>query len=744
MEQEGALIMTGEVAIGRRHAAVALVAIMTMVAATEWRVVFGWPDSAPLVLTAIAAVGTTVLSGSPRRPLALTGTVSLVALLVVFVVLGSSSPAPASVLDGLLHGWSRILSTTLQSPTTEGRMLLPAGIVWAAGYVSAETALRVRAWPTSSVIPPMLAYAAALPFGVGGGSPLSSVALLVTASATVLVLSPPPVFAGGTSWGGTSWHGSAAGARNEPPRLSRQAAGAVGLVVVASGGGLLAGLHLPFGDGVEPYDPRSDQRPPLEDVETVDPLSLLAGWALDSDDQVLFTATGPTVDRWRLAVLDRYDPGIGWSSAARYVAVGNEVPPKEIPDTVAAPGPNVAHAVTIGELGGVWLPTTGHPEVVTEIDVHVDPATTMLVHGDGLAPGLRYRVESAPGEAAEDCAIADDPVAPPPTGEGAVLTGELIAYATAITRGAPSQCAQAEMIEAYLRSDRFTFSAEAPSGTTLARTIELLKEGDSPKAGTSEQFSTAFALLARASGMDVRVVVGFRPGEEVGNAHRVHASDAYAWAEVRFDQLGWVSFNPTPDIGEDRSPSEVTIPPAPSTTATTETPATTASTSTTAPTTADAGEQCATGCESDEGFALPLAMGIVIPALAVGTPAVITLVRRQRRASRRRQPVAVDQVVGAWRQVLVDLQDGGLRLAETNTASDYVEQAKRSFGPRLAAELDYVAELANRALFNALATDEDAVRAWSSADRLAALLKAQRSSINRLRYAFDVRALVRS
>ena len=741
----------------RRRAGAALVAVMGAVAATEWHVVFGARPTVPLVIAAVASVVVTLAAGSPRRPLVVTGATSLVVLVVVLAGVGRDA-SPAGLVDGLLHGWSRILSTTLEVPTTEGRILFPAAVVWVAGLMGAEAALRLRTRPAVAVVPPLLAYLVALPFGAGGGNLASAVVLLMVGLVTMRVLSPPTLTDDAAN-AGPGAGGPTPTSAQRPVRV----VGAVTFVAVAAGLGVGAGLGLPPAGDDHPYDPRADQAPPLEDVATIDPLSLLAGWALDRDDPVLFTAEGPVADRWRLAVLDRYDPATGWSSRSSYVAAGSRVPAPDVPDTAAAPGSAQEREVTIDELAGVWLPTTGRPTGVDGLDAHVDPATTMLVHGPGLAPGRRYHLTSDPGTALDDCTGATAPVRPPDPDVGSTISVEVLSYATAITRGSTSACEQAQRIEAYLRSDNFAFSAEAPSGATMARIADLLTpagNGDGgsdgegggdppdPKSGTSEQFATAFALLARASGLEVRVAVGFRSGESVGDAQRVHASDALAWAEVRFPERGWVAFDPTPGSGDDPESAELTIPPVPPAPTTTSGPVTTVPTATTLPTTTttdDPGGSC-TGDDCAEAGALPLwlAAGLLLVVPVGGLLLAIALVRRQRRSARRQRSAAADRVIGAWRQCLVELRAGGLPLDPANTVSDYVTHTSEVLGPRLAFELDSVATLANRALFRGEASDDDAALAWRATDRLTAALAKERSAPGRVLHALDVRALVRA
>lgn len=739
----------GAVPAGRRRVGAGLVAVMAGVAAAEWHVVFGPRPTVPLVAGAVAAVMVALGTGSPRRPLVVTAGASLVGLVAMLLVLGRDV-GPGGLLDGLLHGWSRILSTTLEVPTAEGRILLPAAVSWLAGMVGAEAALRLRTRPAAAVVPPLVAYGVALPFGAAGGSTASALVLLVLGLGTVRVLSPPalPEAPAPNADDGTP----AAGSRPASTQRALRVGGAVTFVGLAAVAGAVAGPGLPGADG-DPYDPRSDQRPPLQDVATIDPLSLLAGWAQDGDDAVLFTVEGPAADRWRLAVLDRYDPANGWSSGAGYVAAGTQVPAPEVADTVDATGAGagspVEREVTVEALDGAWLPTTGRPTGIDGLDAHVDLASAMLVHGPGLRPGLSYRLTSVPAAPSEDCSAAVTPVRPPGADERGEAVGlEILAYATAITRGSTTQCQQAERLEAYLRSDNFAFSAEAPSGANMARIVDLLEPGDDPedpKSGTSEQFATAFALLARASGLEARVAVGFHPGVGDGRSHEVRASDAYAWAEVRFPDLGWVSFDPTPGNGDEDGPEPVIppVPPAPTTTAGPVTTAPAVTTSTTSTTVADDPDGDRRGTTTSAGYFL-VAGGGGLGGLIVVVAVAIALVRRSRRSARRKRVAAADRVIGAWRQCLVELRDAGVAPTPSFTVSDYVAATGDLLGERYAYELDTVATLANRALFSGEAGEDDAALAWRATDRLTTALDKRRTQAARLRHAFDVRALSRS
>ena len=70
--------------------------------------------------------------------------------------------------------------------------------------------------------------------------------------------------------------------------------------------------------------------------------------------------------------------------------------------------------------------------------------------------------------------------------------------------------------------------------------------------GGSSAFSSAFVLLARASGVPARVVSGWRI-QPVTGRQSINGTHARQWAEIALEGLGWVAFDPTP--GKDYSPS---------------------------------------------------------------------------------------------------------------------------------------------------------------------------------------------
>ena len=90
----------------------------------------------------------------------------------------------------------------------------------------------------------------------------------------------------------------------------------------------------------------------------------------------------------------------------------------------------------------------------------------------------------------------------------------------------------------------------APQGEKALLDFICRKES---RIGHCEFYASAMVLILRALGHPARVAVGFAPGPlpETADSRslprwEVNTGHAHAWVEVFFDELGWVSFDPTP------------------------------------------------------------------------------------------------------------------------------------------------------------------------------------------------------
>lgn len=135
-----------------------------------------------------------------------------------------------------------------------------------------------------------------------------------------------------------------------------------------------------------------------------------------------------------------------------------------------------------------------------------------------------------------------------PTGyRSAAVLERIHQLALDITAGTQSPYDAAGAIEAYLRSERFTYTLDpqrAPSGEDPIAYFLF-----NSHQGYCEFFATAMADMLRSLGIPTRLVSGFGPGtyDTTINSFVVRSEDAHSWVEVYFPTYGWIEFEPTRD-----------------------------------------------------------------------------------------------------------------------------------------------------------------------------------------------------
>ncbi len=112
-----------------------------------------------------------------------------------------------------------------------------------------------------------------------------------------------------------------------------------------------------------------------------------------------------------------------------------------------------------------------------------------------------------------------------------------------LTDGQPTIYDAVKRVQDHFRASGFTYSERPPSRRYPLDSF-LLRD----KIGYCQQFSGAMALMLRMSGIPARVATGFSPGSlnrDTGE-YQVRDLDAHSWVEVYFNEIGWVTFDPTP------------------------------------------------------------------------------------------------------------------------------------------------------------------------------------------------------
>lgn len=625
--------------------AAGLVAVASIALAGAWD---GW---LPVVLMLVAAIVPMVLLrlavGLGVSRWAATSVLVLLLVLTAYLMATRSG----TTLAGTVTDAVPLLLTSPQPYALRADLLVPP--ILFTGLVSLLAGLRAeRRTRVGPVAGAAALYVAGALLTTGRSDPWGLLAVLVVVLALL-------------GWVLLDEHG-------EPTRR-RVVLVAPALVVVS--GALAAAALVPSTD---PFDARSVVDPPITVVETPSPLPQLGAWAANPDAELLRVA-GDAVPL-RLVTLDSYD-GTQWRAATRYSPLGTST---DEPLTGEQRRTSTVRVAFAG-LGGHWLPSPGDPTEVSEPDAVVDTVT-----------GTLYDPSTSDDTAYDVTGVVDLPDPDRLVGATVPTSGPALDYtrlpsqglppalaeyaARVIPAGAPYQ--QALAIEAAVRADR-RLSPRAISGSAFWR-IErfLVGRGTGAQTGTSEQFATAFALLARHAGLPTRIVVGFRPGDRQPDGTRViRGRDALAWPEVYFDRLGWVPFSPTPnddtfsegrpELGEapdvDRSPSSASPEPTPEPVV-------------------EAASEPRLGTARDRLDVPPwLAATVVLPVVALVGARQARSIRHRRRGAK-----------GAWAEVHDALVLAGVPPRPSESAQTAAARADRRFGTNAAW---MVAERAERDAF---------------------------------------------
>ncbi|PRP93015.1 Protein-glutamine gamma-glutamyltransferase [Enhygromyxa salina] len=242
---------------------------------------------------------------------------------------------------------------------------------------------------------------------------------------------------------------------------------------------------------------------------------------------------------------------------------GTTIEPRQIPGFAGA-NQTVRVLVTMEDIGTDLLFAAGRPlafsltprgpiEARNRLGIDVDDQVRVLDRQPGP---LQYEFVGRIGrpDRSELRAIGDPEVSELYRAyvERAQLRDEFHDLAVEITAGADTRLAKVERVQAYLLNN-YSYSLDQPLS-------ERVREGEldpvegflfETKAGHCEYFASAMALLLREVDVPTRNVNGFYGAHynNLGDFYAVRQADAHSWVEVYFDELGWVTFDPTPPAG---------------------------------------------------------------------------------------------------------------------------------------------------------------------------------------------------
>jgi TgpA N-terminal domain/Transglutaminase-like superfamily len=726
-----------------------LVAALVLISGLTWSAVFGFSAVAFPVVVSMFAGGALALAARSRSVAQLTAVAIAGIVLSAHVTiaragtfLGIGIPTVSTiqnVVDGFRNGWSTLLTSTLPVGVDASRAMPMHVTTFVATFVGVLTVTRSRI-PFAAAFAPIAVLTCSRIFGATGTGNWVIVALLVLVGIGGLsqLLRPPPP--GQTPPGKTPPGKPAHKGFSNGPVIA-------GLVVAAASvAALLVSTSVNFR---EPADPR--RVPSQRTGQTVsNPLSLLSGWARRPDVELFrFRSSTPGSSaesaprRWRLTVLDQFT-GSTWLPGQSFVEAGPQLPQPPASIGIDQDSPVTSAEVTLSGLTGSWIPVPGWPVSLVGIPTLVDVERGIMLRSDSdgdiddLAATDSYSVRALPLVSelppnAQQLTISGRQLDVPqiPTEFSNLAQQAVTADASQGPLSDPRS--RAQLLEARLRST-YLFDPNALPGHSYRRLLRLLTDGsDVGKRGTSEQFATAFAVLARQLGMPTRVVVGFEVPEtttpDVNGNLVVTAGMARAWPEVHFADAGWVPFDPTPGTGGLSITDAETL----KSLGTRRTTPTTTPESQPEP---DVPESADIPTKTSTNWWPILSPVAALIVFALSFLAASMFTKRQRQ--RLRQGPARNRVANAWKDAMTSLESTKHCIGAGETGQRFVARLKaepaNDASPDVAVSLSVLSRLLNDSQFRETdPSPEMADAAWEAADAIRVEVLSHSNARNQLR-----------
>jgi transglutaminase-like putative cysteine protease len=622
-------------------------------------------------------------------------------LLAIGLVILLAEGSTHDVLVAFTSGGQRLISTEWPSPATAELLGTTAVVLAAATAIAAELA-RHRRWHVLPILPLLVVYVVIIGASAPGGVRL--VWLLPIGLLAVVLAALRP--------------GAALGDRATLLVGERRL---VPLIVVA---GLVAGLvSVPLSLTARADPRRYDE--PDQSAAILEPIEAMLAIRDIDPPRPLYRIEGNDVgrvSRWRTAALEEYD-GRRWAPAVTIRPLGRTLGP--------VTGETVRVDVYFLDDDLALLPLPGSP-VTIEALVQTDTDRTVVRIDEELDVDVAVRVranvtpvrstidpESVVGREVDDdvSGLADIAIA---LAEEGTLVEQL------------------ERIEQRMR-DNFTLDSDAIGGGLQLALIERFLRVT--QRGNTEQFATAFVLLARALGVEARVATGFI-AEPADGVVLLRSADVTVWPEVLTED-GWIAFDPVPpeEVADatpaPEEPSAQTpaapLPPGPP-------PAAGETSNDTEDATDPSGsDDRISGLAAWVGGVTLFLLLVVAPLASAAL--LILVAKRRRRRRRLLAPVPADRVRGAWALATDALVDAGQTfdpsLTDTEIARDGGAVVENARG-----ELALLASMSTAATYGA--PDEPEALADEAVEHLDAVEAALRDAggrVRRLRWSLSLRSL---
>jgi|GEM_PF-3457068 len=149
------------------------------------------------------------------------------------------------------------------------------------------------------------------------------------------------------------------------------------------------------------------------------------------------------------------------------------------------------------------------------------------------------------------------------TGLNADVEERVREHAKMVTALAANDLQRVHSIVSYLRDNHrfnYTLNLEAPPPGVDPIARFILSEDENYRRGHCGYFASAFVVLCRLNNIPARLATGFCTIPQAdtlkqGGTIQFKNSEAHAWGEVYFKDIGWVIFDPTPPAVDEKQPS---------------------------------------------------------------------------------------------------------------------------------------------------------------------------------------------
>jgi protein-glutamine gamma-glutamyltransferase len=269
-------------------------------------------------------------------------------------------------------------------------------------------------------------------------------------------------------------------------------------------------------------------------------------------DQIVMRVRTPQAALWRGQAYDRFDGttwtasdtgavnlGQGGDQSFSMPSVGNALPGRRIVTTfyVQTNQPNIVFAAYTPEQ--VYFPAAQ-----LSVDRYDSIRAPIL-----LDQGLVYSVVSdIPVPTTEELRAAPARWSKAELRQYTELPSDLpardVALAKRITAGSSSVYDEVMAVQGWLqRNTKYNLDIprDPPGVDAVDHFLFVTRQG------FCEHIASSMAVLLRAVGIPTRLVTGFGPGERnpFTGYYEVRESDAHAWVEVLYPNVGWVQYDPT-------------------------------------------------------------------------------------------------------------------------------------------------------------------------------------------------------